>query len=218
MDEIPHQLRNPGMLLPCTHPKAMVSAVVSKRCEMDVVHPRHHGFGGGGAWHFSVQKGLGNFALLGPPLAPFFPFFWEGSPAKIDKSAKSWYPYFYPLKSGGPRLLLSLEGTHCARRIWSEQMLLLKADTGALAWMADVDADRPEERRFGHRKRRPKSCFLGSLKDRPILQPLETRCFCHIYKWETTIYKAMFRCIMQGSLQKRPQDRVGQNPDGCGSK
>ncbi|CAJ1365460.1 unnamed protein product [Effrenium voratum] len=35
------------------------------------------------------------------------------------------------------------------RRIWSEQMLLLKADTGALAWMADVDADRPEEMRCG---------------------------------------------------------------------
>eukprot|EP00434_Breviolum_minutum_P023351 symbB.v1.2.020600.t1/scaffold1743.1/size123518/1 len=31
------------------------------------------------------------------------------------------------------------------RRIWAEQITLLKADEGALAWMADVDADRPED-------------------------------------------------------------------------
>ncbi|CAK9053977.1 Glycosyltransferase afumC (Fumihopaside A biosynthesis cluster protein C) [Durusdinium trenchii] len=31
------------------------------------------------------------------------------------------------------------------RRIWAEEMTLLKADEGALAWMADVDADRPED-------------------------------------------------------------------------
>eukprot|EP00931_Biecheleriopsis_adriatica_P029121 TRINITY_DN17335_c0_g1_i1.p1 TRINITY_DN17335_c0_g1~~TRINITY_DN17335_c0_g1_i1.p1 ORF type:complete len:955 (-),score=169.03 TRINITY_DN17335_c0_g1_i1:77-2851(-) len=31
------------------------------------------------------------------------------------------------------------------RRIWSEKMTLLRADDGALAWMADVDAGRPED-------------------------------------------------------------------------
>jgi len=30
------------------------------------------------------------------------------------------------------------------RRFWSEEMLLLRADDGAMAWMAGVDADKPE--------------------------------------------------------------------------
>ena len=46
-------------------------------------------------------------ALLGPPIVPFlthFFFGWEGSPTKIDKTERSWYPYSN-LSIGGSRLL-----------------------------------------------------------------------------------------------------------------
>ena len=44
--------------------------------------------------------------LLGPPAVPFKALFvGEGSPTKIDKTEKSWYPDS-SLSTGGPRLAI----------------------------------------------------------------------------------------------------------------
>ena len=52
--------------------------------------------------HFSMNQfyGRGTLIRLGPPVVPFYPFWGEGSPTKIDYR-KKWDPYSN-LSTGGP--------------------------------------------------------------------------------------------------------------------
>ena len=55
--------------------------------------------------HVSVSQNRGSpRQLLGPPVVPFYPFWGEGSPTKIDCRKKG-YPYS-KLSTGGPRLVM----------------------------------------------------------------------------------------------------------------
>eukprot|EP00929_Paragymnodinium_shiwhaense_P072728 TRINITY_DN36919_c0_g1_i2.p1 TRINITY_DN36919_c0_g1~~TRINITY_DN36919_c0_g1_i2.p1 ORF type:complete len:1015 (-),score=118.43 TRINITY_DN36919_c0_g1_i2:101-3145(-) len=93
------------------------------------------------------------------------------------------------------------------RRLWAEDMVLLRADDGAMKWMANIDLDRAEESAFRWAYSKddawvdeqlataPMLKFVGSAANALQWQPVE-----HIVARDNCIFR-----ILQAALQKPPQ-------------